>query len=103
MNALKNAIEAQDTRMPPHTPTTAIPHPRWRIFGLVVVHIVVGLMGACVAYSDGAGVRPSHWVGAFFGLVVSQTSLLGVWIGLGMSPWWKKLMGLVIGGSFLFQ
>jgi hypothetical protein len=102
MNALKNAIESQDTRMSPDTPTSAIPYPRWRILGLVVVHIVVGLMAACAAYSDGADVRRSHWVGAFFGLVVSQTSLLGVWIGLGMSPWWKKLMGLVIGVSFLF-
>ena len=101
MNALKDAVEveAQDTRMSPDTPTSAIPYPRWRIFGLVVGHIVVGWMGAYFAYS--AGRNPTLWAGAFVGLMLSQASLLGIWGSLGTSPWWKRLIGVVVGIGYL--
>jgi hypothetical protein len=99
MNALKDAIEAQDTRMPADTPVSAIQHPRWRIFGLVVVQIVLGWMGVYIAYS--AGRKPPSWPGAFVGLMLSQTSLLGIWFSLGTSLWWKRLIGVVVGICYL--
>lgn len=101
MNALKDAVEteAQDTRMSPDAPTSAILHPRWRIFGLVVVHIVVGLVGAYFAYS--AGGYQTFWQGAFVGLMLSQTILPGIWGSLSTSPWWKRVIGMVSGVSYL--
>jgi hypothetical protein len=101
MNSLMEAVEveAQDARMSPDTPTSAIPYPRWRIFGLVVGQIVVGWMGAYIAYS--AGRNPTLWSGAFVGLMLSQASLLGIWFSLGTSPWWRKLIGVVVGIGYL--
>ena len=40
------------------------------------------------------------WRG-IIGLVLSQTSLLGIWGGLGSSPWWKRLIGVLVGVSYL--
>ena len=33
--------------------------------------------------------------------MLSQTSLLGIWGSLGTSPWWKRLIGVVVGISYL--
>jgi ABC-type multidrug transport system fused ATPase/permease subunit len=72
------------------TPTT----PRPRILWLVLAHIVVGLTGAFVAYPlRGPTLRGP----AFVGIVFSQTSLLGIWGGLGTNPWWSRLIGVVVG------
>lgn len=99
MNALKDAIDVHDTRMSPDAPTSAIAYPRWRIFGLVVVHIVVGWMGAYIAYS--ANRHPKLWAGALVGLMLSQASLLGIWGSLGTNPWWKRVIGVVVGIGYL--
>ncbi len=72
--------------------------PRRRILWLVVVHIVVGLMGAFVTYSSASR---SLRGAAFFGIVFSQTSLLGIWGGLGSSAWWRRLIGVVAGVGYL--
>ena len=77
------------------TPTT----PRPRILWLVLAHIVVGLTGAFVVYFARRG--PTLWGAVFVGVVFSQTSLLGIWGGLGTNPWWSRLIGVVVGVGFL--
>lgn len=99
MNAPKNAIDAQDAHTPADTPVSAIPHPRWRIFGLVVVQIVLGWIGAYVAYS--AGQNPTLIVAAFVGLMLSQVSLLGMWGSLGTSSWWRRVICVAVGIGYL--
>ncbi len=85
--------------MLPDKPTSAPAYTHWGILWLVVGHIAIGLMGAYTASL--AGRRPSLWVAAFLGLMLSQTSFLGIWGGLGTSPWWKRLIGVVVGVSYL--
>jgi hypothetical protein len=101
MNALRDAVEteAQDTHMSPDTPTSAIPHPRWRILGLIVVHIIVGLMGADIAYASRRG--PTLYAAAFIGLIFSQTSLLGICGSLGESQLWRRFIAVAVGIGYL--
>ena len=80
-------------------PTLVPPNPRRTILWLVVGHIVVGLIGAFVAYP--AGNSPSLRGAAFLGIVFSQTSLLGIWGGLGSNPWWHRVIGVVEGVGYL--
>lgn len=80
-------------------PTSAHTNPRRRILWLVVVHVVAGLLAAVVA--NFAGSRPSLRGAALIGIVFSQASLLGIWIGLGSSPWWRRLLGVVFGIGYL--
>jgi len=72
-------------------------NPRSRMLWLVVVQIVVGLIGALAAYLP----SPDFLRVAFVGIVFSQTSLLGIWGGLGTNPWWKRLVGVVVGVGYL--
>ena len=77
-------------------PTTGTTPPR--ILWLVMGHVVVGLIGAFVAYPSRS---PTLRAGVFLGLVFSQTSLLGTWGGLGSGPWWKRVVGVVFGVGYL--
>jgi hypothetical protein len=74
-------------------------NPRRRIQWLVPAHVVLGLLGAVVAYF--AGRSPTLQGAAFVGLVFSQTSLLGIWSSLGPRPWWVRLIGVVVGVGYL--
>ena len=65
----------------------------------MLAHVVVGLIGAFVAYFAGRG--PTLRGAAFVGIVFSQTSLLGIWGGLGTNPWWSRLIGVVVGVGYL--
>jgi len=38
----------------------------------------------------------------YFGLVASHVSLLGFWAGMGLSAWWKRLLGLFAGIACLW-
>jgi hypothetical protein len=78
-------------------PTLPPMNPRRRILWLVVAHIVAGLTGAIAAYFS----SPDFLRAAFVGIVFSQTSLLGIWGGLGTNPWWSRLIGVVVGVSYL--
>ena len=77
-------------------PTTGTTPPR--ILWLVMGHVVVGLVGAFVAYPSRS---PTLRAGVFLGLVFSQTSLLGIWGGLGSGPWWKRVVGVIVGVGYL--
>ncbi|NLS97626.1 MAG: hypothetical protein GXX96_36260 [Planctomycetaceae bacterium] len=81
-------------------PTTGTTDPRRRILWLVLAHVVVGPIGAFLACFAGSPQTP--WVAAFVGVVFSQTSLLAIWGSLGVSPWWQRLIGVVIGVAYLF-
>lgn len=102
INALGDAVpvEAPDARVPADTPASVILHPRWRIFGLIVVHIVVGWVGAYLAFS--AGRDPTLYAAVFVGLIFSQVSLLGIWGRLGTGLWWMRLTGVVVGIGYYF-
>ena len=63
------------------------------------MHVVGGLIPAFVAYVAGPG--PSLRGAFFIGIVFSQASLLGIWTGLGSSPWWRRLLGVVLGIGYL--
>ena len=71
------------------------PH-RWIVW-LVVAHVVVGLVGAAYLAESSKTLRST----TFLGIVLSQTSLLGIWGGLGSSPWWKRVIGVVVGVGYL--
>ena len=88
-----------ESSMSSDEPTSAPTDSRRRILWLIVGHIVVGLMGAFVAYP--AGNSPSLRGAAFLGIVFSQTSLLGIWGGLGSNPWWQRVIGVVVGVGYL--
>lgn len=81
-------------------PITGTTNPRRRILWLILAHVIVGPIGAFLACFAGSPQTP--WVAAFVGVVFSQTSLLGIWGSLGTSPWWKRLVGVVIGVAYLF-
>jgi hypothetical protein len=70
-----------------------------RILGLVAAHFVIGLVAALVAYPyrDAANLRGT----LLFGVILSQSSLLGIWGALGSPSWWKRLIGVVLGVSYL--
>lgn len=79
-------------------PTTSTTNPHRRIFWLVVVHVMVGLIGAFVAYFPGPDlVRRA----ALVGIVFSQTSLLGIWGSFGSGPAWRRVIGVAVGVAYL--
>ena len=85
--------------MSPNEPTMPPTNSRRRILWLIVGHVVVGLIAACVSSFAGRG--PTLPTAAFFGIVVGQTSLLGIWCGLGSNPWWQRVIGVVLGVGYL--
>ena len=82
------------------TESTLVPmNPRRRVLWLAMAHILIGLTGASVANLSGG---PTLRGAAFIGLVFSQTSLLGIWGSLGAGPWWRRMIGVVVGAAYLF-
>ena len=86
---------AKEADLPQEKPTSAPTHARQGIIWLVVGHAALGLVGVWVAYL--AGSEPTLRGAAFVGLVFGQTSLLGIWGGLGTCSWLKRLIGVVTG------
>ena len=72
---------------------------RQGIIWLFVGHAALGLVGFSVAYPTGT--EPTLRVAAFVGLVFGQTSLLGIWGGLGTCSWPTRLIGVVTGATCL--
>jgi hypothetical protein len=73
-------------------------HPR-AIFWLIVGHLFIAHAGLVVAYFAG---RSTTLTGAaFVGIIFSQLGLLGAWASLASGPWWKRLIGVVVGVSYL--
>ncbi len=94
-------VEAQDARMPPNVPTSTPVRRSRRFLWLVILHIVMGGMGAFLTSRLDRN-RPALELAAFVGLVLSQVSLLGIWGSLGTNPWWMRLTGVVVGIGYLF-
>ena len=44
---------------------------------------------------------PNLVVAVFVGIVFCQTSLLGIWGGLGTSSRWNRLLGVMVGMGYL--
>jgi hypothetical protein len=88
----------EDLTVPPDQLAPAPTHRRHRMVWLVVGHIVVGLIGAFVVHSTSS---PTLQTALFAGLVFSQTSLLGIWGGLGSTRLWKRLIGVLLGVGYL--
>jgi hypothetical protein len=73
--------------------------PRARIIWLVCIHIALGLLlGAITATTES---DPDLLSASFMGLVLSQTSLLGIWGGSGTNRWWIRLVGILVGVGYL--
>lgn len=70
-----------------------------RIVGLVSAHVVIGVGADLLAHP--VRDQPTLRGVLLFGIVFSQTSLLGIWGGLGTNPWWERLIGVVLGVSYL--
>lgn len=84
-----------DIEMPPATLGPAITHARRGIHWLVVAHVAVGFVAALLV--DTAGSKPGMASLAFGGFWFGQTTLLGIWCGLGTSDHWRRLLGVVLG------
>jgi hypothetical protein len=75
------------------------PKGRWLAFWLVLGHLIVGLIGCGISryyHND-----PSLLTSAFVGLVFGQTSLVGLWGGLGTRNWLVRLVGVLVGLIYL--
>jgi hypothetical protein len=79
------------TEGPTDTPT----QPERRTLWLSVGHVIVGVTTALV--TQFVGHFSMEWGYAFVGLIFGQSSLLGIWCGLGTSPWWVRTIGGMIG------
>ena len=75
-----------------------VPSPRVRITWLVCIHIALGLLLGAITAATG---RPDLLSASFMGLVLSQTSLLGIWGGSGTNRWWIRLVGVLVGVGYL--
>jgi hypothetical protein len=76
-------------------------NPRARLLWLVGVHIVVGLLlGTATALTVNES-DPDLVFATFLGLVFGQASLLGTWGGSGTNRWWIRLIGVLLGVSYL--
>ena len=86
--------------MPLDIPDAVRPTHRSRgVLWLVVGHVAVGLMAALlVKFTGGIDLAEA----ASSGIWVGQTSLLGVWCGLGATGHWKRLVGVVLGVGVLY-
>jgi hypothetical protein len=73
------------------------------LHGLVIVHLVVGVVVAAIVMSttDRRSGPPPRLLAAFVGIVFGQASLLGIWASLGTTPWRRRLIGVVVGASYL--
>lgn len=89
----------KDAEMPPDTldrvPTCPGRGVRW----LAVAHVAAGVATALLA--NAAGIDFDIASGLFSGLWLGQTSLLGIWCGLGTNKHWKRLAGGVLGVGVL--
>jgi len=64
-------------------------------------HLLLGLaLGAFVRLGNYSG-GPSLPLALFVGLAFAQSSLLGIWAGLGGGAWWLRLVGLAVASSCL--
>jgi hypothetical protein len=52
------------------------------ILVLVVIHVVAGIVSACLSAD-----QPAFSSAIFIGIVFCQTCLLGMWAGLGTTHW----------------
>ncbi len=63
---------------------------------LVLCHVVVGIV-ASICSADQIAISSA----IFLGIIFCQVSLLGMWFGLGASPWMLRLIGLIAGSVYL--
>jgi len=91
MDGNPNSDEAHTASAVPRT------KPRLRLLVLVLAHIAMGLAAGCWAAWFRIPPNVDLVIAVFVGIVFSQTSLLGIWGGLGTNPWWSRLIGVVVG------
>ena len=73
-----------------------------RLRWLVLAHVAIGLStGTIVALIGFSPPGPHLAAAVFVGVVFCQTSLLGIWCGLGTSSWWRRLLGVMAGMGYL--
>ncbi len=74
------------------------PKGRWLAFWLVLGHVVVGVIDCGIIRYYRYHGPTTH---AFVGLVFGQTSLVGLWGGLGTTNWKVRLVGVLVGLIYL--
>ncbi len=88
-----------DTEMPPDILGSVPTHTGRGILWLVAVHVAVGFVGALLVKV--AGRNSDLAIHAYGGFWFGQLNMLGIWLGLGNSPHWKRLVSGVLGVGFL--
>ncbi len=84
----------KDTEMAPDGLDAVPSHARRGVLWLVVVHITIAFVAAVLVRSE----TDADLIGILYSaLWIGQTSLLGIWCGLGASRHWKRLVGGIIG------
>jgi hypothetical protein len=77
---------------------------RGRILGLLIAHVVSGLVCLGLVVSTLAGTNPGMTSLAlipFYGIVFCDVILLGIWAAMSKMAWWLSLIGLVAGSVYL--
>lgn len=96
MKLTDHSVTSQDTTNSTPATRTTILH------RLVIVHLVVGIAVAIVMSTiDRRSGPPFRLVAAFLGIIFGQASLLGIWASLGTTHWRRRLIGTVLGVSYL--
>ncbi len=74
------------------------PNFRIRFVWLVAAHVVIGVLASLLSDS----LEPDTGRSAFLaGIMLGQLSLLGIWGGLGETVFWKRLIDVMLGLSYL--
>ena len=89
MNGMPKSDQAQTASVVPPT--------KLRLRLLALAHIAIGLAAGGLAAWFRTPPGVDLVIAVFVGIVFSQTSLLGIWGGLGTNPWWSRLIGVVVG------
>ena len=93
---LRNAFDVPH-RLPPTGPPPRLGHPRFVIGALVAVHVLLDVVLGLLADSRWPNLRSIPFVSLMF----AQTSLLGIWAGLGLQHFIVRLIGVGVGTLYL--
>ncbi|HEV3162736.1 MAG TPA: hypothetical protein VGZ22_01750, partial [Isosphaeraceae bacterium] len=74
-----------------------------RLWGLLIAHLIAGVVSARVANIQGLSVFGLTGLPRIplVAVVLGQSCLLGFWAAQREVPWWRRLAGLIVGAVTL--